>query len=165
MEMDAKMAAWMEFASPSKEHEFLKRLEGAWKAQCKFWMQPGAPPQESEGTLKATLILGGRFLQSHYEGKTTWGEFTGMAIDGYDRIRKKYVGTWMDTMGTIMMVFEGEAQGNVRTMMGDFVDPAGKPNKMKGVTTIVSANEHKYEAWCTTPEGETFQNMEMVYTK
>ncbi len=68
-------------------------------------------------------------------------------------------------MGTIMMVFEGDLEGDVRTMVCDYVDPTGKPSKMKGVTTIVSENEHKYESWGQTPTGETFQNMEIIYTR
>jgi len=71
----------------------------------------------------------------------------------------------MDSMGTIMMVFEGECTGDVRTMMCDFVDPMGKPSKMKGVTTLVTDNEYKYESWAQGPDGKMFQNMEIVYTR
>ncbi len=162
---EEQMAAWMEFASPGREHEYLKRFEGSWKAKTKFWMAPNTPPQESEGTMTSKLILGGRFIQANYEGQTPWGEFSGMAIDGFDRIRKKYTGIWMDSMGTIMMVFEGDLKGDVRTMTCDYIDPTGKPSKMKGVTTIVSENEHKYESWAEAPNGDSFQNMEMIYTR
>ena len=162
---EEQMAAWMEVGSPASEHEYLKKLEGTWKAKLKFWMAPNTEPQESEGTSTNKLILGDRFLQGNYEGQTPWGAFSGMSIDGYDRIRNKYTGLWMDSMGTIMMVFEGSVDGNVRTMMCDFVDPSGKPSQMKGVTTIVSENEHKYESWAQTPDGDTFQNMEILYTR
>lgn len=162
---EEQMAAWMEFASPSKEHEYLKRMEGVWNAKTTFWMGPGTEPQVSEGTMTGEMILGGRFLQSTYEGKTPWGEFSGISIDGFDRIRKKYCGIWIDSMGTIMMVFEGDASKNVRTMTCDYVDPTGKPSKMKGVTTIVGDNEYRYESWAEAPNGETFKNMEIVYTR
>jgi len=162
---EEQMAAWMEVASPAGEHEYLKRFEGTWKAKTKFWMAPNTPPQESAGTMTSKPILGGRFLQANYEGQTPWGEFSGMAIDGFDRIRKKYTGVWMDSMGTIMMVFEGDRDGDVRTMTCNYVDPMGKPSQMKGVTTIVSENEHKYESWAETPDGDSFQNMEIIYTR
>ncbi len=67
-----------------------------------------------------------------------------------------------------MMVFEGtcDAGGNVRTMLAEYTDPmTGKPAKMKGVTTIVGENEHRYEAWNTGPDGEFFRTMEVVYTR
>ncbi len=162
---EEQMAAWMEVASPSKEHEYLKRLEGTWQAKTKFWMAPNTPPQESEGAMTGKLIMDGRFIQANYEGMTPWGQFSGMAIDGFDRIRKKYTGIWMDSMGTMMMVFEGDVEGDVRTMISNYIEPTGNPGQMKGVTTIVSENEHKYESWAKTPDGEMFQNMEIVYTR
>ena len=162
---EEQMAAWMAVASPSQEHEYLKKMEGTWKATNKFWMGPGTEPQVSEGTLTGRMILGGRFLQSTYEGQTPWGEFSGMALDGFDRIREKYCGIWVDSMGTTMMVFEGERSGNVRTMTCEYTDPMGKPGKMKSVTTIVGENEYKYESWADAPTGETFKNMEIVYTR
>ena len=71
----------------------------------------------------------------------------------------------MDSMGTMMMVFEGDCSGDVRTMMSDFTDPMGNQSNMKCVTTIVSDNELKYESWAPGPDGKTFQNMEIVYTR
>ena len=114
--MDEQMAAWMKYASPAEEHEFLKKLSGNWTATVKMWMNPDDPPQESTGTATNELIMDGRFLQCRFEGKTPWGDFSGMAIDGFNRIDKKYQGIWMDSMGTIMMVFEGEADGNIRNV-------------------------------------------------
>ncbi len=162
---EEQMAAWMAVAAPGDEHKFMARMEGTWKAKTKFWMAADTPPTESEGTMTSKMILGGRFLQANYEGMTPWGEFNGVAIDGYDRIRSKYTGIWMDSMGTMMMIFEGSCDGDVRTMMSDYVDPSGKPSKMKGVTTIVSENEHKYESWAEAPNGGSFQNMEIIYTR
>lgn len=162
---EEQLAAWMEVAGPSREHEFLERMEGNWKATTKWWMGPDTEPQVSEGTMTGKMILGGRFLESIYAGQTPWGEFSGRAIDGFDRIRKKYVGIWMDSMGTMMMNFEGDLEGDKRTMLCEFTGPTGQPGKMKGVTTIVSDNEYRYESWAETPDGETFQNMEIIYTR
>ena len=55
--------------------------------------------------------------------------------------------------------------GKVRTMVSKYVDPVGNKQKMKGVTTFVSANEHRYEAWQTGPDGEMFKSMEIVYSR
>ncbi|MCG8423090.1 MAG: DUF1579 domain-containing protein [Proteobacteria bacterium] len=162
---EEQMAAWMEVATPSQEHKYLERMVGTWKARTTFWMEPNSEPQSSEGTMTCDMILGGRFLQSSYEGQTPWGPFAGMAIDGYDRIRNKYTGVWMDSMGTIMMAFEGECSGDVRTMRCDFIDPLGKPNTMKAITTIISDNEYTYETWGQASNGEMFKNMAISYTR
>ena len=164
--MDEQMAAWMKYAAPAEEHEFLKKLAGEWKAKAKFWMKPDDPPQESDCSAKNELLFDGRFLQSSFKGNTPFGEFSGMSLDGYDRINKKYCGIWIDSMGTIMMVFEGQADGNVRTMMCNYTNPmTGKPSTMKGVTTIVGENEHRYESWAEGPDGKTYKNMEITYTR
>ena len=164
--MEEQMAAWMKYASPDKEHEFLKKMSGNWKAAVKMWMDPNQPPQESSGTATNELLMDGRFLQCRFDGKTPWGDFSGMSIDGFNRIDKKYQGVWMDSMGTIMMVFAGEADGDVRTMFCDYTNPmTGKTTTTKGVTTIVSENEHRYESWADGPDGKTFKNMEIVYSR
>ena len=164
--MDEQMAAWMKYADPSEEHEFLKKLSGTWTATIKMWMKPDDPPQESTGTASNEMIMGGRFLHCRFDGKTPWGDFQGMSIDGFNRIDRKYQGIWLDSMGTIMMAFEGEAEGNVRTMMCNYTNPmTGKPTKMKGVTTIVSDTEHRYVSWAEGPDGKMFQNMEIIYKR
>ena len=163
--MDEQMAAWMKYASPAEEHEFLMKLSGAWTNTVKMWTNPDGPPQESTGTATNELIMDGRFLQCRFEGKTPWGDFSGMAIDGFNRIDKKYQGIWLDSMGTIMMVFEGEVDGDVRTMTCQYTNPmTGKSTKMKCVTTI-DGNGHRYESWAEGPDGKTFKNMEIDYTR
>jgi hypothetical protein len=122
---------------------------------------------ESEGTMTNEMILGDRFLRSSYAGAGPMGgEFGGMALDGYNRIEKKYVGIWVDTMSTSMMVFEGTAEGSVRTSLCKFTDPTGTPVVMKSVTTIINDNEHRYESFAQ-PQGapEFIKNMEITYTR
>ena len=46
-------------ASMGPEHQSLARFEGTWRAEVKLWMQPGAEPQVSQGTMTNTLVLGG----------------------------------------------------------------------------------------------------------
>lgn len=163
--MDEQTAAWLKYADPGEQHAWLGRTVGTWKAEARFWSKPGEPPQESDGKQTNTWLLGKRFVQSIYEGNTPWGEFTGMAIDGFDRQRGKYVGIWIDSMGTAMMVFEGKVEGDVRTMVAELINPmSGEPMKMRGVTTLVSEDEHRYESFLVSPQGE-FKNMEIVYRR
>jgi hypothetical protein len=94
--------------------------------------------------------------------------FQGISLDGFDNQKQRYVGVWFDSMGTMMLTFEGELDksGTVRTMTADFIDAmTGKPAKMKGVTTIVGEDEHRYEGWKTGPDGEMVKSMEVIYTR
>lgn len=166
--MEEQMQAWMKFAEPGKEHEFLERLVGKWRAYTKFWMDPSSPPEEAEGVAENKLILGGRFLQSSYKGPTPFGQsFEGMSIDGYDRLGGEHIGVWMDSMGTMMMVFKGrvDKSGTVREMISDHLDAmTQKPARMKSKTTYISENEHLYEGFKQTEKGWE-KNMEITYKR
>ena len=163
--MTDEMAAWMELAAPSKEHEFLQKLEGKWNATTTLWMEPGAPPTTAQGFAQNEMILGGRFLQSSYEGQLFDSPFHGLAFDGYDRLNKKYVSTWMDNHGTMMMNFEGGVEGDVRTLVSEFNAPDGKKGKMKWVTTIINNKEHRVVGYDSTEGAEYRKHIEILYTR
>jgi hypothetical protein len=168
--MEEQMQAWMKFAEPGKEHEFIARLKGKWCAYSRFWMGPLSPPQEAEGVSENKLILGGRFLQSTYKGPTPFGpSFEGLSIDGYDRLGGEHIGVWMDSMGTMMMVFKFKGQvdesGTVREMISDHLDAVTqKPAQMKSKTTYIGTDEHLYEGFKQTEKGWE-KTMEITYKR
>ncbi|MFQ5670045.1 MAG: DUF1579 domain-containing protein [Acidobacteriota bacterium] len=167
-EMDEAMARVMKYAQPGEHHQHLARQAGTWKAQGTFWMQPGAPPVQSTGTAKNSLILGGRFLMTEYSGDFMSQPFQGIGLEGYDIDQDKNVGVWADSMGTMMMSFEGHCTegGKVRTMTSQFKDPAtGQMTSMKAVTSIQGPDKHTYTAWMGPNAEEMKKVMEIVYTR
>ena len=56
----AEMEAWMKYMTPGPEHQQMASMTGEWNAAVKMWMAPGAPVNESTGTAKFRMILGGR---------------------------------------------------------------------------------------------------------
>ena len=46
------------------------------------------------------MLLDGRFLQQEFTGEMMGQPFSGVGINAYDNLRKRYVTTWIDTMGT-----------------------------------------------------------------
>jgi hypothetical protein len=94
--------------------------------------------------------------------------FQGMSLDGFDNRKQEHTGVWIDSMGTVMMVFEGacDQKGEIRTMIAEYTDGlSGRLAQMKGVTTVVGENEHRYEAWTTGPDGEPFRTMEIIHRR
>lgn len=167
-DMDAMMEAWMKYADPGEHHQHLAKMVGTWSVENHMWPGPDAPEIVSTGVAKNEMILDGRFLQSNFEGEFQGQPFHGMALDGYDNLQKKHVGMWMDTMGTMVMSFEGDCDqdGKVRTMIAEYKDAVtGKMTKMKSVTTIVSNDKFTYESYSPGPDGEFFKSMEIVYTR
>ena len=90
-------------------------------------MEPSKPPMESTGTAEMKMLLDGRFLQQEFTGDMMGQPFSGIGTDGYDNLRKKYVTTWIDTMGTGIFFMEGtaSADGKTITLKGGHDEPGG----------------------------------------
>ena len=168
MDDKAMMDAWMKVATPGDAHKRLDPVVGTWDAKIMMWMAPGAPPQESTGISENKWVLGGRFVEQRYEGTFMGQPFSGVGYTGYDNYKKKYIGTWMDTMGTMMMVSQGtsDATGKTFSMTSTMDDiMTGKPATVKSDLKIVDADHHVMEMWAPDPAGKQFKTMEIHYTK
>src|SRR4051812_12144666 len=65
-EQKAMQARMQEYTTVNEHHDFLKSLAGTWKTKAKFWMDPKAPPEESEGTSEGKMIMDGHFLEQSF---------------------------------------------------------------------------------------------------
>ena len=80
--------------------------------------------------------------------------------------KKKYVGTWMDTMGTMIMVSQGDVTGQSLSMTSTIDDiMAGKPVTVKSEIKIAGPDRHTMEMWSPDPAGKPFKSMEIEYTR
>src|SRR5438552_15296200 len=112
------MKQMMEMSKLNENHKLLSGLDGNWNYTIKFWMNPdpNAKPQESKGTAVRKSMMGGRYFVMDVSGKMQMpGEdgkmkdvqFKGMGVEGYDNVKKKFVGSWIDNMGTGIAFSEG----------------------------------------------------------
>jgi hypothetical protein len=162
----AMMEKWVQVATPGAGHKWLEPVIGTWDAKITMWMAPGAPPQESTGTSENKWVLGGRFVEQRYEGTFMGQPFSGVGYTGYDNYKKKYVGTWMDTMGTMIMVSQGDAAGQSLSMTSTIDDViAAKPVNVKTEVKILGADHHVMEMWGPDPNGKQFKTMEIDYRR
>src|SRR5262245_16333106 len=79
---------------PGPEHEILKKMEGDWDLVMKF--EGG----EAKGTVKYKMELGGLWLAGALESELFGTKFQGKSLDGYDPMKKKFVGVWVDSMSS-----------------------------------------------------------------
>lgn len=168
MDSAAAMKAWEAYMTPGKPHELLKSQDGKWDAKITSWMAPGAPPSESKGTATNRMILGNRYQETTFTGSFDGMPFEGLSIVGYDNIKKVFISTWVDNMGTGVMRGEGtydEASKTI-TLTGTMMDPTiGKDCKIREVLTFIDEKTHKMEMYNTPVGGSEFKSMEIVYTK
>jgi hypothetical protein len=161
------MAAMMKLASPGPEHAALNPLAGSWKTVIKTWSAPSAEPMASEGTCDRNWIMGGRYLVGNYKGSFGGMPFEGMEVLGYDNIKKQYVSSWVDNMGTGILSSQGGTMDPAThsfTLSGSFPDPTGKEQSVRQVTSIVDGNTYVMTMFANMG-GQEAKMMEITYTR
>ena len=163
---EEEMAAWNTVANPGPEHARMAAEAGDWTVKSTAWMAPGAPPMESVGSARIHMVLDGRFQVMEYEGNMMDMSFKGMGTTGYDILAKKYVGTWCDSMGTMIMISEGtrDASGAV-TMWSEWNDPLGRRTVSRMVSTMVDADHMHMEMHCRVGSKPETKVMELDFTR
>ena len=167
MDMQAMMQVYEKLAIPGEPHKLLASMAGNWATKTKSWMDPSKPPMESTGSCEQKMLLDGRFLQQECTGDMMGQPFTGIGVSGYDNHTKKYVSTWMDSMGTGIYFFEGSASADGKTITQEsaYDDPIEGHMKLRGVTKIVDNNTQIFEMYGTGKSGNEAKMMEITYTR
>jgi hypothetical protein len=167
MDPQAMMEVYKKLATPGEPHKVFASLAGSWTTQTKEWMEPGKPPMESTGSCEEKVLLDGRFLQQECTGEMMGQPYTGIGVTGYDNHTKKYVSTWMDSMGTGIFVMEGTGSPDGKTvkLKGGHQDPIEGTMKHHAVWKIVDANTQVFELWGSGKHTKDMKMMEITYTR
>ena len=164
---EAMMAAYEKAATPGEHHRLLQKHVGKWNLTLKSWGTPDGQPMESTGTAEIKSILGDRYIQTSVTSNMMGKEFTGLGTTGYDNARKKFVGTWIDSMSTGLMTSEGttDPTGKVFTTQAVSTDPlTGKPSKMRIVSTW-EGDDKIVEEFFEKKGGKEVKMMEITYSR
>ncbi len=167
MDPQAMMEMWKKLGTPGEPHKLFASLAGSWTTQTKEWMEPDKPPAESTGTAEMKMLLDGRFLYQEYNGQMMGQPFTGIGIDAYDNLTRKYVSAWMDSMGTGIFMMEGTASagGRTITLKGSHPEPGGGRMTHRAIWKIVDNNTQTFDMWGTHEGGKEMKMMEITYTR
>jgi hypothetical protein len=167
MDPQAMMDMYKKLATPGEPHKLFASLAGSWTTKTKEWMEPGKPPMETTGSAKMKMLLDGRFLQQEFTGQMMGQPFSGIGIDGYDNIRKKYVTAWMDSMGTGFFMMEGtaSADGKTITLTGQHPEPGGGNMTHRAIWKIVDNNNQTFDMYGAHHGGKEMKMMEITYTR
>src|ERR1700730_6557687 len=176
-DMEKMMAQMMELSKLNENHKLLAGLDGTWTYTVKMWMtpDPNAKPQESKGTAVRKSIMDGRFFVMDVtgkmempgaDGKMKETTFKGMGIEGYDNVKKKFVGTWADNMGTSIMMSEGTYDPATQTFTytGEYEAIPGMKQKIREMVKIAD-KDHMSLEWYENQGGQEKKTMEIAYTR
>ena len=123
------------------------------------------------GAARLTKVLpeGTVLVLSKFEGEFGGMKFMGRGLFGYDPVKKKYVGTWIDSTSTILSVLEGDYDAKTKTMtlVGDGYDPAQKAKFTQKMVTTTKEDGTRVFTLFMKFEGQPAEVkfMEITYTK
>jgi hypothetical protein len=165
--MPPEMLAWIDAGTPDEHHEVLERFVGEWDAEATFRMGPDQPESTSMGSQSSEMVYDGRFVKSIYRGDFGGMPFEGMSLMGYDKIKKKYVSLWVDSMSTMIYTDSGsyDAESESFTMKTTMTDPMGREVQAKHVMRFEGDDRIVFEMHESVDGGEWFQNGTLVYTR
>lgn len=163
----AMMEVWKQLAMPGEPHKLFASLAGSWTTTTKEWMEPGKPPTESTGTAEMKMLLDGRFLYQEYNAQMMGQPFSGIGIDAYDNMTKKYVTAWIDTMGTGIFMMEGtaSADGKTITLKGSHPEPGGGKMTHRAVWKIVDNDTQTFDMYGAHHGGKEMKVLEITYNR
>jgi hypothetical protein len=153
---------------PGPEHELFKSDAGTWDAVVEMMAAPGAPPMKSTGVETSVLGCGGLCLITDFKGEMMPGQtFEGHGVAAYDAVKKKYVGSWTDSMSTGLSISESSYDAAAKTSTGwmEGPDMTGKVMKMRSTVEYPDASHRVFTMYSTGPDGKEVPGMRITYTR
>ena len=119
--------------------------------------------------------MDGRYIISEHTGKMQMPgadgsimpmEFKGMAIEGYDNAKKKFVASWIDNMGTGIMNLEGTYDPAAKTLTyySEYEPMPGMKMKIRQVVKLADKDHHTMEFF-EDRGGTEVKTMEIQYVR
>ena len=162
----AAVAQDMPMPKPGPEHKVLEMDAGTWDATVEMFM-PGAPPTTSKGTETNTIGCGGLCLISDFKSLMAGAPFHGHGTSAWDPAKKKYVGTWTDSMSAGISLGESTYDAVTKTASGSMEGPdmSGKIVKSRSVVEYKDVNTRVMQMFTTGPDGKEIPMMKISYTR
>lgn len=148
------------------EMKVYKQDIGTWDCVVKFYYDPNAEPVESKAT-EVNRMVGEMWAISDFTGEIMGAPFHGSSQMGYDPVKKKYVGTWVDSMSPFSIQMEGtyDEKEKALTSFGKMKDPTGAEMDGKWVVKYKNENERSMTMSSKPPGAADFVVMMEVQYK
>lgn len=167
MDSAAQVKAYMDYCTPGEMHKWMASMNGKWAAEGKMWMDENKPPAETKGTVENRMVLNGLYQESVHKGEMMGMPFEGHGTLGYDNMKKMFVSTWVDNMGSGIMLMEGtyDDASKTLTLTGKWDDPVKGKMDVKQICKMIDDKTETMEMYGTPAGGKEMKWMEMKLTK
>ncbi|NVJ96531.1 MAG: DUF1579 family protein [Alphaproteobacteria bacterium] len=147
------------------EHGMLKMDDGNWHVALTLHRQDGTAPTTHAGTESNSLIGG---LWSVGKMEIPFGDdlYVGFATLGYDPVKAKYVGTWVDSTSPHITEMEGTYDPETKTLILFYTTytAAGVAEERKNVMVYQDHNTRDFDSYLMV-NGQWQLSMEILYTR
>jgi len=152
---------------PGPEHAVLEMDEGTWDAVVEVTPGPGAAPMTSKGVEVNKMGCSGLCLISDFTGDMAGTPFMGHGVTTWDPAKKKYVGSWTDSMSTGLALAESTYDAAAKKWEGWMQGPdmTGKVVKSRATGEMPNPNTRIFTMYGTGPDGKEMQTMKITYTR
>src|SRR6185436_18356165 len=140
------MKAYQDFMTPGAMHKWMAKFNGTWEADITGYMDP-TKPEKSKATNVNSTIMNGLYQVGDYTGNMMGMHFQGHSIMGYDNAKKMFVNTWIDNMGSGMILM------------------TGKDSEIREVMQITDDNNYTLKMYGTGPDGKEMIFMEGAFKR
>lgn len=144
----------------------LHSLVGTWQVKAELRFAPAAKPVTIDAVAENRLI-GGRWLISELKGRDSMGMFHGVGVNGFDPVKGKYEGYWIDNTRSLLIPVEGEydAKASVFRTVSLERDSKGHMNKVLSKTRIISPDKEVTTFTAEDAKGRRFTRMVLSYDR
>jgi hypothetical protein len=148
------------------EHELLKGDVGVWDATVEAMTAPGQPMATSKGVETNTLV-GGVWLITDFKSEMMGAPFEGHGVTGWDPAKKKYVGTWVDTMAPGIGHGESTYDAATKTVTGTMegMDASGAVQKSKSKVVYSDPDTRVFTISAPGPDGKDMTVLKISYKR
>lgn len=163
------MKAWQDFATPGPEHAWMNGHAGTWVCDSVAqWMEPSQPPNYIKATDVVTVAMNGLYQMSDFSSIMMGMQMKGHGIMGYDKMKKKFVLSWIDNLGSGIVTMEGTYNDTSKTltMTGKQSDPGmKKETDISQVMKFHDADSYTMTMYGTGLNGKEAKFMEGTFKR
>jgi len=163
----AMMKAWTDYMTPGDMHKWMAKSNGTWNGDVKTYMDPDKPMM-SKTTANFKMIFNGLYQVSEFKGTMMGKPFEGQGLLAYDNAKQEFVDTWVDNMGSGVVVMRGEYDPATKTLHlnGTQTDPMTKKDTtIRQDILFVDNNTQTLTLYGPDPTGKEMKMMEIKLTK
>ena len=146
--------------------ETMRGRVGSWCVAARLRFTPEARPLDLDARAESRL-LGGRWLVTELRGMEAPDGFHGLGVNGWDPVRRRYTGYWVDGTRGFAIPVEGEYD----SATGAFTTLSTERRADGGTVTVVSVTRPDGDGGeittftATGPDGRAFERMVLRYRR